>query len=74
MLDTKEERIYSTNIAHLEKVDGQTEASYDDVVAMVSYNRQWYKKSQTFYTIMASLEVGSALKRLEENEETYFLA
>jgi hypothetical protein len=62
--------IYSTNIAHLEKVDGPTEASYDDVVAMVSYKGQWYKKSQTFYTIMASLEVGSALKRSEESEET----
>ena len=40
-----------------------------DVCATVCYKGNWYKKTQTFYTIMATLEVGSALKRLEENEE-----
>jgi hypothetical protein len=61
--------IYNTNVAHLEKVEDRTEESNDDVVAMISYEGKWYKKSQTFYTIMASLEVGSALKRSEESEE-----
>ena len=37
--------------------------------ATVCYEGKWYKKTQTFYTIMATLEVGSALKRSEENEE-----
>jgi hypothetical protein len=36
----------------------------------VIYKGKRYKRSQTFYTIMAALEVGSALKRSEENEET----
>ncbi len=62
-------QIYNTNVSHLEKIEDRTEASNEDVFAMISYGGRWHKKSQTFYTIMASLEVGSALKRSEESEE-----
>ena len=64
-----EKKIYDTNKAHLEKVQIDPE-QLEDVVATVIYKGKRYKKSQTFYSIMASLEVGSALKRSEENEET----
>ena len=64
-----EKKIYDTNKAHLEKVQNDPEQR-EDVVATVIYKGKRYKKSQTFYSIMASLEVGSALKRSEENEET----
>jgi hypothetical protein len=40
----------------------------DDVVAMVLYKKEWYKKKTNMFTIMATLEVGSALKRSEESE------
>ena len=42
----------------------------DNVVATVFYKGRWYKKSQTCFTIMATLAVGSALKRSEGHEET----
>ena len=64
-----EEEIYDTNIAHLTIMEDEAISSSENVVAMVSYRGKWYRKSQTFYTIMASLEVGSALKRSEEDEE-----
>jgi hypothetical protein len=65
-----EKKIYDTNKAHLEKVLQDDPEQREDVVATVIYKGRRYKRSQTFYSIMASLEVGSALKRSEENEET----
>jgi hypothetical protein len=64
-----EKKIYDTNKSHLERVQDEPEQR-EDVVATVIYKGRRYKKSQTFYSIMASLEVGCALKRSEENEET----
>jgi hypothetical protein len=52
------------------KAEDDDEAEDGDVVATICYNGKWYKTSQTFYTIIATLEVGSALKRSEENEES----
>jgi hypothetical protein len=60
---------YATEKAHLVKDDENNQASSDNVVATVCYKGKWCKRSQTFYTIMATLEVGSALKRSEESEE-----
>jgi hypothetical protein len=66
-----EEEIYDTNLQRLEKLDTNEEPEdKDNVVATVFYKGKWYKKSQTLFTIMATLEVGSALKRSEEHEET----
>jgi hypothetical protein len=62
--------IYDAYLAHLEKLGGDDEADQGDVVATVCYNGKWYKRTQTFYSIMATLEVGSALKRSEESEES----
>jgi hypothetical protein len=62
-----EEEVYDTDKAHLEKMLGNS--AEGDVCATVCYEGNWYKKTQTLYTIMATLEVGSALKRSEENEE-----
>ncbi len=64
-----EKEIYDTNKAHLTTMEDEAVSSSEDVVAMVSYKGKWYRKSQTFYTIMVSLEVGSALKKSEEEEE-----
>ena len=64
------EEIYDTYLAHLENLGKDLVDEPGDVVATVCYKGKWYKKSQTFYTIMAALEVGSALKRSEESEET----
>jgi hypothetical protein len=62
--------LYDTYLSHLLRyVDGDN-AEEGNVVATICYEGKWYKKSQTFYTIMAALEVGSALKRSEENEES----
>jgi hypothetical protein len=52
--------IYDTYLSRLEKITDDEEPKDDNVVATISYNGKWYKKSQTFYTIMATLEVGSA--------------
>ena len=60
---------YATEKAHLVIDDENNLAISDNVVATVCYNGKWYKKSQTFYSIMATLEVGCALKRAEESEE-----
>jgi hypothetical protein len=65
-----EKKIYDTNKAHLEKVLLDDPDQREDVVATVIYKGKRYKRSQTFYSIMAALEVGSALKRSEENDET----
>jgi hypothetical protein len=62
------DELYDTYLSHLLKADYEDEVDGDNVVATVCYKGKWYKKSQTFYTIMAALEVGSALKRCEENE------
>ncbi len=51
------EEIYDTNKSHLQKIDDNDPSAEDRVVAMVSYKGKWYKISQTFYTIMAALEV-----------------
>ena len=53
---------YTTEIGHLMKDEDDNRASSDNVVATVCYKGKWYKKSQTFYSIMATLEVGCALK------------
>jgi hypothetical protein len=60
---------YATEKTHLTIDDENNRAVSDNVVATVCYNGKWYKKSQTFYSVMATLEVGSALKRSEESEE-----
>jgi hypothetical protein len=62
--------VYETYLSRLEKVNGVEEPRSGDVVATVSYKGKWYKKSQTFYTIMAALEVSCALKKSEESEES----
>ncbi len=62
--------IYDTYLSHLDNQFEADDPDQDNVVATVCYNGKWFRKSQTFYTIMASLEVNSALKRSEENEET----
>jgi hypothetical protein len=61
---------YDTDKTQLEKDDFEEVVETDNVVATISYKGKWYKRSQTFYTIMASLEVGMALKRSEESEES----
>jgi len=63
------EEIYDTYVSRLEKIMDDDEPNEENVVATISYNGKWYRRSQTFYTIMATLEVGSALKRSEESEE-----
>ncbi len=65
-----DKKVSDTNKSHLEKCGEDDSSSQDNVVATVIYKGRRNKKTQTFYTIMASLEVGSALKRSEENEET----
>ncbi len=63
-------QLYDTYISHLLKNTEEDDAKEGNVVATICYKGKWFKKSQTFYTIMAALEVGSALKRCEENEES----
>jgi hypothetical protein len=64
-------RVSDTNKDHLEKCEENEDFQrQDNVVATVIYKGKRYKKSQTFYTIMASLEVGCALKKTEEEKET----
>ena len=65
-----DEEIYDTYLAHLENLGRDEEADQGDVVATVCYKGKWYKRTQTFYSIMATLEIGSALKRSEESEES----
>ena len=60
---------YPTDLGHLMKDEDENRTSSDNVVATVCYKGKWYKKSQTFYSIMATLEVGCALKRSEEDDE-----
>jgi hypothetical protein len=62
-----EEESYDTDKGYLDKMFDDSDDG--DVCATVCYKGNWYKKTQTFYTIMATLEVGSALKRSEEDEE-----
>jgi hypothetical protein len=50
--------LYDTYLSHLMKVVDEEDAEEGDVVATICYKGKWYKKSQTFYTIMAALEVG----------------
>jgi hypothetical protein len=64
------EESYDTYKSHLEKLEVDELAKDDDVVATIIYQGKRYKKSQTFYTIMAALEVGSGLKRSQESEES----
>jgi hypothetical protein len=64
------QEIYETYLSRLEKVNDEEEPWSGDVVATISYNGKWYKKIQTFYTIMAALEVGCALKKSEEKKES----
>ncbi len=63
---------YDTEKTQLEKEDSEevVETPTDNAVATICYKGKWYKKSQTFYTIMATLEVGMALKRSNESEES----
>jgi hypothetical protein len=61
---------YDTNRAHLENVEANSISRQDDVVAMVLYKKKWYKRKTCMNTIMAVLEVGSALKKSEESEES----
>ncbi len=65
-----ENKVYDTNQAHLERLPGEDESQEGNVVATVKHQGKCYKKSQTFYTIMASLEVNCALKRSAEEEES----
>ena len=51
------EEIYDTYLAHLENLGKNLVDEPGDVVATVCYKGKWYKKSQTFYTIMAHLRV-----------------
>ena len=62
--------IYDTYLSHLDNQFEDDDPDQDNVVATVCYKGKWFRKSQTFYTIMATLEVNSALKRSEESEET----
>ena len=64
------EETYDTYKTQLEKEDADEDKGKDNDVAMICHKGKWYRKSQTFYTIMASLEVGMALKRSEESEES----
>ncbi len=57
-------------MGHLEKIDDGSDENDGEVCVTVNYKGKWYKKTQTFYTIMATLEVENALKRSEENEES----
>ena len=65
-----EGEVFDTVKSHLEKIQEASDENDGDVCATVNYKGKWYKKAQTFYTIMATLEVGNALKRSEENEES----
>jgi len=65
----EDDETYATEKAHLVKDDEDNRMTSDNVVATVCHNGRWYKRSQTFYSIMATLEVGCALKRSEESEE-----
>ncbi len=58
------EEVFDTYLNHLEKVGKDSDEEEGDVVATVCYQGKWYKKSQTFYSIMATLEVGTALKKI----------
>jgi hypothetical protein len=62
--------IHDTNKTHLKKVDGDRDQNEGDVVAMVLYQEEWYEKKTNLMTVMATLEVGSALNRSGENEES----
>jgi hypothetical protein len=62
------EEIYDTNPFRLEKLKDRDDPNPENVVATISYKGKWYRRSKTFYTIMATLEVGCALKRSEESE------
>jgi hypothetical protein len=64
-----DDEIYDSDMNHLQKIEDPETQAQDEVCAMTCYKGKWYKKSQTFYTIMAALEVGSALKKSEEEEE-----
>jgi hypothetical protein len=64
------EEIYDTNKTHLEKLDDEREPEKEDTVATILYHEKWYKKKTDMYTIMAALEVGIALKKSEESEES----
>jgi hypothetical protein len=63
------DEVYDTDKNHLQKIEDQEIQAQDEVCAMTCYKGKWYRKLQMFYTIMASLEVGEALKRSEEMEE-----
>ena len=65
-----EGEVFDTVKSHLEKIQEASDENDGDVCATVNYKGKWYKKAQTFYTIMATLEVGNALKRSEENDES----
>jgi len=65
----EDDETYATEKGHLVKDDEDNRMISDNVVATVCYKGKWYKRSQTFYSIMATLEVGCALKRADENEE-----
>jgi hypothetical protein len=65
-----DDHVYNTNITHLEKVDEDKDPKENVVAAMVLYKKEWYKKKTSLDTIMAALEVGCALKRSEESEES----
>ncbi len=65
-----DKKVYDTNRAHLDKCEEKRVSQMEDVVVTVVCKGKRHKRSQTFYTIMASLEVGSALKKSEESVET----
>jgi hypothetical protein len=57
--------LYDTYLSHLLIDADGDHAEEGNVVATICYEGKWCKKSQTFYTIMAALEVGSALKEVK---------
>ena len=64
------EEIYDTYKTHLEKLHDEREPEKEDIVATILHQNKWYKKKTNVFTMMAALEVGSALKRSEESEES----
>jgi len=64
------EEIYDTNKTHLEKLHDEREPENEDIVATILHQNKWYKKKTNVFTMMAVLEVGCALKRSEESEES----
>jgi hypothetical protein len=54
------DEIYDTYLSRLEKLEDHDDPNQENVVATICYNGKWYKRSQTVYTIMATLEVGCA--------------